>query len=787
MLVEVSFGEWLKRRRKAMGLTQEQLAEQVSCSTITLRKIEAEERRPSAQIVERMAEILKIPPEERTSFLRYARGDLRYAPSGKQGEAPWRASTVSSRSNLPAPPSSLIGRAQEITLVREYLSNNDIRLVTLIGPPGIGKTRLSIESARQSLASFPDGVFFVALAPLDNPTLIATTISQSLGYVEAKNISTNEQLKEGIGEKRILLVIDNCEHLVEETASLISELLSACSRLKILATSRESLRITGEWLYSVPALDIPQETSSIDVETISAFPALTLFAERARAVRSDFLLNTKNIQDVASICTQVDGLPLAIELLAARMRLMSPQALLERLNDQFILSADGMRAASIRQRTLNDAIGWSYNLLSVEEQKMFAYLSVFSGGFTLEAAEALFSRAVSERSVADLVGLLSDKSLLQHAPNEYGEPRYTMLVTIQEYARERLRGRGEEKEIRNLHLAYFLNLAEEGDKQMRGPNQVEWLHRLEAMRDNLRAALEWAMETRQTETALQMARQLHWFFFMRGDHTEGRQWLGRVLEMPGISLYPEAQAEALTQLAHHTWLIIGSDQARPLVEQALVISRANADKWNTARALAILGLILIRENNFTTAQSTLKESKVLFQEVGDKWGSAHTLMGRGLGTYIQEDRAMSLALHEQALLLFRNLGDRYFQSAALRHIGNLRVKQGDLAGGIAALREALILAQEFNGKFEIYAATWSFAEAAQQAEKFTHAVRLYWAAKNIAESIGAWWQTDDAELEHNLASCRTALGESAFEEAMEEGRAMTLKQAIAYALEKSDG
>ena len=267
-MAEVSFGEWLKRRRKVEGLTQEQLAEKVSCSTITLRKIEGEERRPSAQIVERLAEVFNIPSNEQTAFLRFARGDWRSAPAETREDAPWRVSSGIPRSNLPATVNSLIGREHEISDICNYLQRTDIRLVTLIGPPGIGKTRLSIESARQSLADFPDGVFFVALAPLGNPTLIATTIAQALGFVEATNISTNEQLKEGIGKKRILLVIDNCEHLVEETSSLISELLSACSRLKILATSRESLRITGEWLYSVPALDIPKETSSIDLETI---------------------------------------------------------------------------------------------------------------------------------------------------------------------------------------------------------------------------------------------------------------------------------------------------------------------------------------------------------------------------------------------------------------------------------------------------------------------------------------------------------------------------------------
>jgi len=324
-LVEVSFGEWLKRQRNGRGLTQEQLAQQIGCAAITLRKIESEERRPSAQIIERLSEILHISPDEQTAFLRFARGDWKSAPAVESADSPWHPSDLSPLSNLPASATSLIGREQDVAIVCEYLSRDDVRLVTLIGPPGIGKTRLSIEGARQSLHNFPDGVVFVALAPLDDSTLIAFTLAQTLGYVGVKNLSTSEQLRDGIGDKQMLLVLDNCEHLVEGIAALASDLLSVCPHLKILTTSRESLRAPGEWQYSVPTLNVPKENSVMDLETASQFPALILFAERARAVRSDFTLNADNLQPVASICAQLDGLPLAIELIAARIRLMSPR------------------------------------------------------------------------------------------------------------------------------------------------------------------------------------------------------------------------------------------------------------------------------------------------------------------------------------------------------------------------------------------------------------------------------------------------------------------------------
>jgi predicted ATPase/transcriptional regulator with XRE-family HTH domain len=785
-LAEVTFGEWLKRRRKSEGLTQERLARQLNCSTIALRKIEAEERRPSAQIVERLAEIFNIPSSEQAVFLRFARGDWGSVFIQTTGDAPWRASAKSTRSNIPATTTSLVGREKEIVDVHDYLLMTDIRLVTLIGPPGVGKTRLGISSARAALRNFAAGVFFVTLAPLDDPALIAVTIAQALGYMGARNISTIEQLKEGIGDKQMLIVLDNCEHLIDDIASLTSFLLSACSRLKILATSRESLRIPGEWLYPVPALEFPNKGSAIAPENASKFPALTLFAERARAVRPDFVLNAENIKTVSAICTYLDGLPLVIELIAARMRLMSPQALLERLNEQFILTADGMRVASARQKTLQNAIGWSYSLLSEEEQKLFARLSVFSGGFSLEAAETIFSRTVTQRSVSDLIASLLDKSLLQRAFDARGEPRFDMLVTIQQFALNHLRSMDHEVDARDGHLAYFLDLAERGDQEMRGPKQIEWLDRLNAMSDNLRAALEWAIETRQTNTALQMARKLHWFWFVRGDHTGARRWLQRVLEMPDTPLHPEAYAEALTQLAHHN-LQLGEKairEARPFVEQALSVARTNNDRRNIDRALAMLGLVLAEEGNFAAAQSILEESKARFQEIHDEWGYAHAVLCLVVQSERRKDWATALSLSQQAFAGFQKLGDRYFQSVALRLVGRAYVKQGDVTNGVAALRESLILAQQLDNKFQIALVLWrSFAEAALCAEKPARAVSLITAAINVFQSIGAWMEDDDLLFENELTPCRAALGESAFAAAWNEGRAMTMEQAVEYALE----
>lgn len=659
-----SFGEWLKRQRKAGGWTQEQLARQLSCSTITLRKIEAEERRPSAQIVERLAEILRIPSNERNAFLHFARGDWKSAPAGQIEDAPWRLSSGFPRSNVPVPPTALIGREQEITDLRAYLFDPGTRLVTLIGPPGIGKTRLSVEVAREVRPDFTHGVFFVALGPLEDPNLVASIISQTLGLRETQNQPPLEKLKAGIGDKQIFVILDNVEHLIGEVATLVSELLLTCPHLKIFTTSREALRVPGEWLYPVPSLDVPEESLSTGLETASHFAALRLFAERARAVRPDFALNAGNIQAVTSICAQLDGLPLAIELIAARTRLLSPESLLERLDDQVTLYADGMRATPARQKTLHNAITWSYNLLSREEQEVFVRLSVFSGGFTLEAAESMFSHAITNKPVSELITLLLDKSLLQRASDREarGAPRFSMLVTIQQFALESLRRAQAEAETRDRHFAYFLGFAERADQYLHGPEQVEWLDDLEMELDNFRSALSWSMDKPSAEPALRLAGALGTFWSLRAYWSEGANWLDQALSkawQENNQLEKLARSRALYHRADLAHQLDQLDTLKTSAEAALALSREVEDHWGVAYSRAMIGVYLRRTGEPLASKEHFEQSLNEFHNLNDVWAESFVLVWlAGISWMLGTTRAEYLAMKQRGIACARRSGDR---------------------------------------------------------------------------------------------------------------------------------
>jgi predicted ATPase/DNA-binding XRE family transcriptional regulator len=667
-----SFGYWLRLRRKALDLSREGLAAKIGYSAATIRKVEAEERRPSAQFVDRLAEVLAIPADERPAFLHFARGEWGSTPPHAGENTPWQLETP--RTNLPAPVTSLIGREKEIAEVRDHLQNDTIRLLTLIGPPGIGKTRLSLAAARAAAADFPDGIFFVALAPLDDPSLIDAAFAKALGLAESRNRPTGDMLIDSIGQKHLLIVVDNCEHLIDSVAPLIAGFLSACPRMKIMATSRESLRVPGEWLYSVPTLDMPRILDVPDMDRLANYPALTLFAERARAVNAGFMLDGGNVRTVSTICERLDGLPLAIELIAARMRLMTPDELLFRLTDQFVLSADGMRGVPVRQKTLHHAVSWSYDFLPPEEQEMFFQLAVFAGGFTLASAEAVFGEQMKNRTVPDLIMALLDKSLLVREDDSQAEVRFNMLVTIRQFALDALRRSGRENDTRARHLAHFLDVAEQTALHLRGPAQKQWSERLERELDNFRAALNWCIKEAQTESALRLLDALAWPWSVAGHYSETRRLLDDVQRLPDIDRYPLLLGRLLGHVGRNTWVLEKFQDARSLLKKsrALLGDQGPEGELSLAETLNWYGLlVLYSERDYAKAQSLFEEGLSIGQKYQDEWVIGLTTFSLGIVAIPQEHYEEALRLLEDSMAIFRRTGDLFFIGRVCVYLGFL--------------------------------------------------------------------------------------------------------------------
>jgi predicted ATPase/DNA-binding XRE family transcriptional regulator len=777
-MAEVSFGEWLKRQRGALGLTQAQLAQKIGCSTIALRKIEAEDRRASESIVERLAEIFDVPVNERAAFLRFARGDWAATPSDTLGEAPWRASppAIHPRSNLPAAVTSLIGRKQEIALVRDYLKK-DTRLVTLIGPPGIGKTRLGLEVAQEVSPDFAAGVFFIALASLDDPVLLAPTLVRTLGLVETKNRSPLEQIIDGIEDKPLLLVLDNVEHLVEGTAPLVSNLLTACPRLKLIVTSRESLRVPGEWLYPVPPLTIPDEAQLKQLSPAAAldFSALTLFTERARAAWPDFALTSENAQTVAAICRQLDGLPLAIELIAARIRLLSPQALLSRLTSDFTLHVDGMRALPARHKTLQNAIAWSYDLLSRDEQTLLARLAVFAGGFGLAAAEA----TTQPHNVIQGLTSLLNKSLLVRTSDEDGEARFNLLGIIHDFALDRLRERNEETMMRDRHAAYFFELARQAVAHWLGPEEARWLDQLERESLNLHAALTWSFARGALKETLLAVYHLGGFWVQRGRRAEGSQWCARLL-----AAYPEADDLKLRGL------VLGLVLARLRYDFAQMQAYLNE-----ARPLA--------ETTGNQLKTIVLREEALYARAQGREAEAVAALERAVQLYRQEqlpdisealywlaeiwmmrgEFEKSRPLWEEGLAHARQFESAFYTGWGLGGLAHQARLEGQLEKAIELGRESLAIKWQHQDQVGVAFSLAEQALIAAQQGNLDRAVRLWSVAQHYRDinyaPLSATWQ---AEEDLHLAQVSAQLGPDRFAALQAEGSALTLEQAVELAL-----
>lgn len=729
------------------------------------------------------------------------------------------------RNNLPAQPTPLVGRERELDEVLALLRSPDVRLLTLTGPGGTGKTRLGLQAAAELTDEFEDGVFFVALAAVANPTLVAPTITRTLGLTESSNQPPETILKGYLRDRQTLLVLDNLEQILA-SATLVDALLSSASDLKVLVTSRTPLRLYGEYEFPVPPLSLPEHGSLPPFESLTQYEAIRLFVDRARAVKPDFSLTQENAHAVAEICARLDGLPLAIELAAARIKLLPPQAMLPRLGNRLKLLTGGARNLPERQRTLRNAIEWSYELLDEGEKTLFARLAVFSGGSTLDAIEAVCD-AEGDLPVDALEGVSSllDKSLIRQEEEQEGEPRFEMLETIHEFALEKLEESGDAEAIKRAHAEYFLFLAEQAEPRLWGPEDAAWLNRLEEEHDNMRAALSWALEHEEAEFALRLGGALRWFWNMAGYYDEGRSWLEEVLARDGWDS-PEARAKVLEGLSWLTNQQGDLERAEATAEEGLKLcAEADLGEVVAANFQNVLGDTSRQRGDYERAVELLEESLVLHRKAMDSIGIAWSLGNLANVSSDHGDYEHAKQLYEEGLALSRNLGGTELLGAYLSSLGYEYLLEGDIDRAMMLNEEAAELYRKRGRRSQLHTALgnlgWSalircdhqraeahFVEslelcgelgdklvgsdgmeglacATASSVEARRTARLFVAAQALREAVGYQQAPRDRSMrEPYLADARSRVDETAWAEAWEDGRSMSFDSAIAYALEK---
>lgn len=616
-------------------------------------------------------------------------------------------------SNIPAQLTSLIGREQEVAAISTLLERPDVRLLTLTGTGGIGKTRLSLEIGTALLPAFSDGVYFVPLASISDPALVIPAIAHTLGlqhrYLDGQQPLEEhlDYLKTSLREKHYLLLLDNFEQVVS-AAPAIAELLSACPRIKILVTSRETLHLQGEYEFPLPPLALPGGTSPLPLHELTQYAAIALFLQRAMAIKPDFAVTTANVHIIAMICRRLDGLPLAIELAAARVKLLTPQALLQRLSHPLNVLTGGRQNAPERHQTLRNTIAWSYHLLNAVEQQLFRRVAVFVGSCSLEAVEALYSSYPDKAAlVLDGVSSLIDKSLLRQV-EQGDEPRLLMLETIREYALEMLIANREERMIRYAHASYYLSLVEESEHELVGPRQASWLERLEREHDNLRAALDWSLKPdedrdetqRRMEIALRLAGALRRFWQMHGHLKEGQFFLEQALSASeGIIVSAQARAKAL--IGAGTLASIQNDfhRTETYCQESLLLFRELGDQQGIALSLFILSVVPMMKGDSGTARARTEEALALFREMGDRERIAWSLSTLGLLDMQEGNYASAHTRYEESLATHRRSGDKRGIASSLLSLAQLLfISQGDQAALRSLLDEGLALYQELGEK-----------------------------------------------------------------------------------------
>lgn len=826
---ELTFGVWLKQRRRALDMTQRDLADRVGCAIGTVRRLESDDLRPSRQVAERLAATLAIPATLRESFIAFARDVAQTVAFALPPEVPPAAEGLRATptyASLPQQLTPLLGRTHTVSAICAVLLRPTIRLLTLTGPPGVGKTRLGLQVATEIAARFSDGVVFVPLAPVSTPDLVPAALAQALGLRDDGR-SLAESLTERLFDREMLLLIDNMEHVVA-AAPLLAHLLRAAPRLKLLVTSRVSLHLTGEHEFVVPPLALP-ETTDAALELLEHNPAVALFCARAQAVQGDFTLDAANAPAIAAICRRLDGLPLAIELAAMRCKLFTPKTLLDRLEHRLPLLRGGLRDAPARQQTVESAIAWSYDLLTSEQQRLFAALGSFSGGWTLHMAEALLAPNVSVTAlqaqvVHDLAALV-DHSLVQREIGPDDEERFTMLEVIREYALGRQVEHLVEAAVRERHAQLMLALGRAGAAGLQGPDQIYWLKRLEAELANIRSALSWST-TRSGDSALglALAGKLWWFWWASGRVAEGRRWLEALL--PHADQRTPERAEALTGIAALAFFAGDFAAALPYTRQAMEETEALAleplhayaqlnrgsiallwgdtsgardvaasvetlratgadGAWFLGTALVVRTIVAMLGDDFAGARQSIDEGLAVFQRLGQTYGiaAAHNYLGDV--ARLQEDWVTAKRMYETSLALMRESGVRSDLPALLHNLGYVALHEGDVVQARAHFVASLALHRDVGNRTGVAESLYGIAAVATVEGNPRLAAQLFGAAAAMEQaSEMPPWKAEAAERARYLARAKEQLLEEEWVDMVAIGGRLPFDQVLAKAVEE---
>jgi predicted ATPase/DNA-binding NarL/FixJ family response regulator len=717
------------------------------------------------------------------------------AASGRQ--------SASRRDNLPTPLTSFVGRDREVAELTRLIVQRP--LVTLVGSPGVGKTRLALRVATEVDGRFPDGAWLVELAPLADPMLVPRAVASALGLHEATGRPPLEVLFDALRDSHLLLILDNCEHLVAACAELVIELLRVCPQVRVLATSREALAIDGEVAWRVPSLSVPTAGRALAPERLADAEAVRLFVDRARLATPTFAVTEQNAPTVARVCRRLDGIPLAIEMAAARVRVLSVEQISLRLDDRFRLLTAGSRTTLPRQQTLRALVDWSYDLLADQERTLLRRLAVFAGGWPLEAAEAVCAfgdptdapedaegadrKATSPSSpllapyaVLNTLAGLVDKSLVVAEPCDTGEMRYRLLETLAQYGQERLADCDESEALGRRHAVYFMELAERAEPGLVGAEQTGWLNRLEREHDNLRAALRWAVKHDEVETGLRLGAALWRFWYVHGHLSEGQRWLEALLSHAnGAS--PWARAKALTAAGNLALARGLYEQARAFQREGLALWRELGDRSNIATALYSLGRVAHRTGDYASARTLTEESLALRRSLRDGWGTAVSVNMLGEIARAQGDYATAAPLYEEGVELFRSADAPRGVAIATHNLGIVARAQGDHRRAETLHHQALALFLELGDKEQIVCSLIKLARLALIQGQIERAARLSGVVAAQREAIGTALLPDErADHLETVVLVQTGLDEATFASAWAAGQGMPLTQAAEEAL-----